>query len=52
LINPKEDTVYEGKNYRVSSNNMGTRIEPIIDDATRKAQAAERLASIDGQVPG
>lgn len=41
-------TVYEGKNYRVSSNTAGgaMQVEQIIDEAKRKAAAAERLASI------
>jgi len=54
LINPSGEKVFEGKNYRVSSNTLGgaMRVEPIIDDAKRKAQAAERLASLGGEVHG
>jgi ADP-ribosylglycohydrolase len=50
LIDDATGKVYEGKNYRVSSNTMGgaMRVEPIVDDAARVAAAADRVASLTG----
>lgn len=47
------EKVQEFKNYRVYSNSNGVaRVEAKIDDAERRAQADEKLASLGGDVHG
>lgn len=55
LIDPSNgEKVVTGQNYRVYSLNKGAevRVEPIQDEATRKAQAQQRLDSLGGEVHG
>ena len=52
LLRNQEETTITTKNYRVNSKAGVTTIVPLVDDATRKALAEERLAELGGGVHG